>query len=295
MQRAGISHPRDLPLGPVSINSGTAECLVDRDYTSRVTLQVNGVPSSCIDLDDPGFLAFEYMQQMDAVIDKLLEPGPITALHLGAAACALARCWDSTRPGSRQVAIDIDASLTQLVRQWFDLPRSPQLRLRAQDAVETLQQAKAHMFDVIVRDVFAADTTPPALTTNRAAQQAHTALRPGGIYLLNCADRPPLTLARRELATLAQAFTSHDSALPAEARDPIAAGRLALICEPAVLKGRRYGNLVLVAIKAAHEQTPDASAATLERALRSLPVPVHILTGEALRRFIGTASVLEAA
>ncbi|WP_391540494.1 spermidine synthase, partial [Isoptericola variabilis] len=104
-----------LPEGPVEIDTGTAHLERDPDHPERVTLHVNGVPSSALDLADPGFLAFEYMQQMAAVL-ALLPPGPLRVLHLGAAGCALARYVEHERPGSRQLGVDVDARLTTLVR-----------------------------------------------------------------------------------------------------------------------------------------------------------------------------------
>ena len=267
----GSHEPLTYPLGPVAIATGVAELIPDPDSSSRVTLQVNGMPSSFVDLADPGFLAFEYMQIMDAVVGHLF-PGstPISALHLGAGGCTLARAWDWARPGSRQLAVDIDTSLTERVRKWFNLPRAPRLRLRAQDAADALSTAKPDSYDVVVRDVFAGDTTPEPLTTLTAVTNALAALRPGGVYLVNCADKPPLTSTRRELATLSRVVTM-DS--------------VALVAEPAILKSRRYGNLVLVAVKGA----ADLTSPMLARRLRTLPVPAAIVAGEALTKFIGTA------
>ncbi|MGO1934983.1 MAG: spermidine synthase, partial [Cellulosimicrobium funkei] len=87
----------DLPDEPVATTTGTARVERDPDRPSAVTLYVNGVPSSYLDLDDPGMLAFEYMQQMAAVVDEL-HPGPVRALHLGAAGCSLPRWVEHTRP-----------------------------------------------------------------------------------------------------------------------------------------------------------------------------------------------------
>ncbi|WP_242496268.1 spermidine synthase [Xylanimonas protaetiae] len=270
------------------IDTGTAEVVPDLDHSGRVTLQVNGVPSSYLDLDDPGFLAFEYMQQMDAVVAATTD-GPLRALHLGAAGCALARRWDVERPGSRQLAIDVDARLVTLVRAWFDLPRAPRLRLRADDAAAAVATAPPASYDVVVRDVFAGDATPEHLVTRQVAERVAAALRPGGLYLVNCADRPPLDRARRELATLAAAFGP----------DAVASGRLALVAEPGILKGRRYGNLVLAAVRPLPEDAadtddadnaaPDLGAPALARALRALPVPAQVLTADELARFVGTA------
>lgn len=289
-----------LPSGPVGISTGTAEIVRDPDHPERVTLHVNGVPSSGLDLSDPGFLDFEYMQQMAAVL-ALLPPGPLRVLHLGAAGSALARHVEHERPGSRQLGVDLDARLLELVREWFSLPRSPSLRLRADDAGRALAAAHPESYDVVVRDVFAGDTTPGHLVGTGFAAAALRALRPGGVLLLNCADRPPLTVARRELAGLAQVFGPHAAA----------SGRLAAIAEPGILKGRRYGNLVLAAVRPVPEdeaadvvvgdrppspdQSPDLRDPALGRALRTLAVPATLLADEDATRFAGTAAPLATA
>jgi SAM-dependent methyltransferase len=283
-----------LPEGPVAVDTGTARVERDPDHPERVTLYVNEVPSSSLDLADPGFLAFEYMQQMAAVVARL-PAGPLRVLHLGAAGCALARHVEHERPGSRQLGVDVDARLMTLVREWFALPRSPLLRLRADDAGRALASLPAASYDVVVRDVFAGDRTPEHLAGSAFAADAARVLRPGGVLLANCADRPPLALARREVATLAAAFG------PGAA----AAGRLAAIAEHGILKGRRYGNVVLAAVRAPDDAAgavpdgtvpadplPDLRDPALGRALRTLPVPAHALVAAELERFAGTAAPL---
>lgn len=254
---------------------------------------LNGVPSSFVDLDDPTNVGFEYMEIMTAVIDAQTT-GPLDVVHLGAAGCAMARSIDARRPGSRQIGVDIDARLLELARTWFDLPRSPRLRLRSGDARAQLATLASSSVDVLVRDVFAGDATPSHLLTVEFVAEVLRALRPGGLYLVNCADRPPLSTARAEVATLRAAL---DLAVAGGSRrEP---DDLAVITEPSVLKSRRYGNVVLalVAPGGAGDGTgeaPDGFAdARLARALRSLAVPSHILSGaEEIARFAGTAAVL---
>ncbi|PRZ05591.1 methyltransferase family protein [Isoptericola sp. CG 20/1183] len=273
-----------LPVGPVPIDTGTAHLEQDPDHAARVTLHVNGVPSSCLDLADPGFLAFEYLQQMAAVVD-LLPPGPVRALHLGAAGCALPRQIEHVRPDSRQLGVDIDARLLTLVREWFSLPRSPRLRLRADDAGHALASLPAASFDVVVRDAFDGDTTPGHLVGRAFAGAALRVLRPGGLLLVNCADRPPLERTRQELASI----------VPSLDEDAVADGRLAVVAEPAVLKGRRYGNVVIAAVapgSADPAAGPDLGDAGLARALRSLAVPARVLVGDELARLVGSAAPL---
>jgi spermidine synthase len=252
----------------VPIGTGTAELQVAIDQPDLVTLMINGVPSSCVDLADPRHLEFEYHQQMAAVVDSM-PPGPLTALHLGAGACTLPRWLDATRPGSRQVAVDIDEVLVRLVREWFALPRSPALRLRVGDARATLAAAPDASVDLVVRDVFADDRTPPSVTTRGAAAEVRRVLRPGGLYLANCADRPPLSLARAEVATLREVLDD-----------------VMVVAEPGVMRGRRYGNLVLVA-----GGTLDVAA--LARALRCLPVPARLLEPDEAATFARGARAIE--
>lgn len=261
--------PARLPAGPVTIATGTARLVVDPDSPTVVTLLVNGVPSSCLDLDDPSYLEFEYHQQMAAVIDRLA-PGPLRALHLGAGACTLARWLDDARPGSRQLAVDVDAVLVDLVREWFALPRSPALRLRVAEAGDALSSLPDGGWDVVVRDVFDGEVTPAPLTTLGAAEQVRRVLRPGGLYLVNCVDRPPLALARAEAATLAATL-----------------GPVLVIAEPGVLRGRRYGNVVLAAGR------DDLDLAALGRALRTLPVPARLLDPDDVAEFARSASPIE--
>jgi hypothetical protein len=68
------------------------------------------------------------------------------------------------------------------------------------------------------------------LTTLEFCLLVKEILRPGGVYLLNTADGMPFRILGAEIATLAAAFR-----------------HLAVITEPAVFRGRRHGNVVLVA------------------------------------------------
>ena len=270
-QRDAHRRPRGvaLPEGPVPISTGFAELRTERHAPGQVTVLVNGVPSSFNDIDDPRWLEFEYMQYMAAVIGRLTD-GPLTVVHLGAGACTFARWVDAVRPGSAQLAVDIDAELVRLAREWFDLPRSPALRLRVGEAREAVAAMAERSVDVVIRDAFANDSTPAHLCTVEFAGQVARVLRPGGVYLANCADRPPLGLARAEAATLRAVFDD-----------------VAVVAEPGQVKGRRHGNVVLAG---AHRRMLDDAA--LARELRSLAVPARLLHGPELDALVSGARPL---
>ena len=89
---------------------------------------------------------------------------------------------------------------------------------------------------------------------------------------------------------LAAAVEEPVDAVASQARGAAAAvfAHVGVVAEPAVLRGRRYGNLVVVGT-----DDPDLlDDAGLARELRSLPVPARLLTGDELRAFTGRAAPL---
>ena len=220
---------------------------------------LDGAESSFLDLRDPSHLDFEYHQQMDAVLAALRgEGGPLRALHLGGAGCALARAWDVTHPGSQQVAVAIAEILASQVRPWFDLPRSPPRRIRGGDAAEVVAGLRPGQWDVVVRDVFNGGSVPASCTSREFFDSCLRALAPQGLLLVNTAS-VPRALAGAEIATLAGALDGDIS-------------RAFIVADPAAARGRRRGNLVLVA-----RQNPFTAdeLEEAERAVRRLPLPVR--------------------
>lgn len=256
---------RDLPVGPISTTHATVELTTDSGDPNGVMLLIDGAESSHLDLADPSHLVFEYMQQMMAVLEESTAIERLRAVHLGAAGCSLARAIEAQWPNSRQIAVEWDALLAGYVRTWFDLPRSPLLRIRVADAREATESFPAGSKDLIVRDVFVGRQPPEHVRTVEFTRAVSSALTAEGLYLVNTADRPPLALARREAATVTEVFE-----------------HVLAIAEPGVLKGRRYGNVVLAA---AHRPLP---ASLLARRMRSLAVPATVLDAAATREFIGT-------
>nr|WP_243876582.1 fused MFS/spermidine synthase [Streptomyces sp. 846.5] len=225
----------------------------DRDRPNAWTLLLDGTPQSHVDLDDPTRLSFEYQRRFGHLVDLAAAPRqPITALHLGGGALTLARYVAATRPRSRQQVAEIDTALTEFVRRTLPLDRGWQLRVRGGDAREILARSPEAQADLVVADIFAplpADggvrggpggrspgdwssgaRTPAHCASVEFARLAARALRPEGRYAVNITDGGRLDFARGQVATLREAFAE-----------------VALIADPVVLRGRRFGNLVLVA------------------------------------------------
>lgn len=243
--RAGTA-AADALVGRHPIDTGTAELEADPSDPDGFLLTVNDVPSSYVHAD-PTRLDFEYIQWFADVLEAWLPaPEPLKVTHIGGAGCTMARFVAATRPGSTQVVYEIDAALATLARQAFGLKQVTGVRIRAEDGRSGLAGAPAGVADVVIRDAFAGALVPPHLATTGWLEVVQAALTPGGLYAANVADQTQLSLARREAVTAAAAFRN-----------------VALVAEPGQLRGRRYGNVVLLASDA------DLPEQTLTRRLAS--------------------------
>jgi hypothetical protein len=253
-----------------AVGGGLAELVPDLSRGNSWLLFLDGVPQSQVDLDDPAFLEFEYVRRIGHVIDLAFPPGaPLRAAHLGGGALTLPRYVAHTRPRSSQVVAETDVALTNLIRRQLPLPAafSGRIRVRADDARKVLESLRPGGYDLVISDVYAGAKTPFHMTTAQCAQAARRALRPGGLYVINVADGPPLAHARAQVATVGSAFP-----------------RLILIAEPVVLRGRRTGNLVLVA------GDRPLPAEGLRRMTAADPFPARVVTEAELTRFAADAS-----
>ncbi len=255
--------------GEALISTGTVRLERDRDDPDGWLVLVNGVPSSYVDLADPAHLVFEYQQWTAAVLDAVHPPGPLRVVHLGGAGCAFPRYVAATRPGSRQLVLEVDEQLVELVRHSFGASGSAGFRLKVADAREGVAVLPDGSQDALVRDAFVHDRVPDHLVTVEFLRDVSRALAPGGVWVANLADRPPMPRARAEVATAAEVFT-----------------HVAVLAEPGVFRGRRYGNALLVA---SQDPLPEQA---LVRALSGGAAPARLVAGTDARHFSAGAAVV---
>ncbi|MEU1483722.1 fused MFS/spermidine synthase [Streptomyces sp. NPDC005752] len=257
---------------PVSgtVDGGLAELVPDRERPRAWTLLLDGAPQSHVDLDDPSYLSFAYQRRLGHVIDLAAPPGrPLQAVHLGGGAFTLARYIAASRPRSTQQIVEIDAPLVQLVRRELPLDPQARIRVRSVDARAGLARIQDGWADLVIADVFGGARTPAHLTSAEFLTEVRRVLKPGGQYAANLADGPPLAHLRGQVATAASLFPE-----------------LALAADPAVWRGRRFGNAVLVA-----SDLPVA-VAELTRRVAGDPHPGRVEHGRALADFTGGAAVV---
>jgi spermidine synthase len=213
------------------VASGVAELVADPYRTSAWTLLVDGAPQSHVDLADPTHLEFEYVRRMAAAVDAVAPPArPLRVLHLGGGALTLPRYIAAARPGSAQRVVEADGPLVELVRRSLPWDRRLPIRVRVADARAAVAATRDGAYDLVVADVFAGARTPAHLTSAEFVREVARVLTPDGWYLANVADGPPLRYARAQVATIRSVFPE-----------------AVLVADAAVLRRRRFGNLVVLA------------------------------------------------
>jgi hypothetical protein len=260
------------PSATLKVSGYRAVIEPDRWVPGAFTLIVDGTPQSHVNLDDPGQLFFEYVQRIGHVIDQLRMPGePITAVHLGAGAFTLPRYIEATRPGSRQQVIELETDLVDLVREHLPLPRNASIRVRHGDARAVMEKLPAGLrgeVDLLVVDVFSGARTPAHVTSIEFYREAVALLKPDGVIAINAADGPGLAFARGQAATLLTATAD-----------------VAVLAETQILKGRRFGNIVLVG------SPTELPLDWMPRLLAGGPHPSKVVTGSELRNWIAGAPI----
>ncbi len=247
------------------------EVVVDRDDPQGFTMVVGGVPSSYVHLGDPLRLDFEYVRWAGDLLDVLAPAGePLHTVHIGGAGCTLPRYVVATRPRSRQVVLENDPAVIDLARAQFGYSRRSGFRLREADGLAGLAALEDGSFDVVVRDAFVGDTTPAHLQSAAFVAEVARVLAAGGVYVANVADRPGLGLVKREVATASALF-----------------GQVALVGETQHLRGRRYGNVLLIASRVA------LPIGDLTRRVVSGPVPARVVPPADVRALASGASAFD--
>jgi spermidine synthase len=234
------------------------ELVADTEHPGGFMLLMDDVRQSYVDLTDPEYLDFEYMQYLASVLETW-PVGPLAVTHIGGGALTMPRYLNAVRPGSVQIVLEPDTELTALIRDRLPLPRGHRIRIRpvtGRAGIAALGQASA---DLVILDAYADGRVPASLGTAEFFAEVARVLRQDGLLLANLVDEPGFGYLRRVLAAMAASFSE-----------------LVLVSSTDVLRGRRFGNVVL----AASRRPLDINE--LRRRLARQPFPVGLRTGAAL-------------
>ncbi|KQP64331.1 fused MFS/spermidine synthase [Nocardioides sp. Leaf285] len=211
----------------------TYHCAVVEDDPERPdgrVLVLDGVRNSYVDLSDPTYLDFEYVQAAATVVDTAFPAGEaLEAFHLGGGGLTLPRYLAEVRPGTSSVVSEIDAGVIEVDRDRLGLETGPDLEVRVEDGRLGLDRLADDSRDLVVGDAFGGVSVPWHLTTVEAVDDVHRVLRSDGVYVMNLIDHGPLAFVRAETATLREVFD-----------------HVAVLARPAAFAGTAGGNVVVV-------------------------------------------------
>jgi spermidine synthase len=247
-----------------------ARVVADPDRDSGRLLLLDTLRHSYVDLEDPTYLEFEYVQAIAAVADASFPAGQaISALHVGGGGLTLPRYLAEVRPGTRNLVLEVDPGVVEVDREQLGLRTSADLRVRVGDGRVGLAEEPAGERDLVVGDAFGGVSVPWQLTTREALRLVDRALTADGVYAVNLIDHPPLDFVRAELATLREVFD-----------------HVVLLARGPVLAGEDGGNVVAVA-----SQRP-LDTDRIVAAMRGRDLAWQVAEGADLAAFVGDAPVL---
>jgi len=150
--------------------------VVDKD--ERRYLLLDGGVHTIIKPGTPQAL-HPYVHVADLARELFDAPGRILLVGLGGAAAARS----FAREGWQVDAVEIDASVTRVAREYFGL-RPSDARVHTMDGRRYLAEAE-QTYDIIFFDAFGSSAIPFHLITTEAFALARSRLRPGGVLVLN--------------------------------------------------------------------------------------------------------------
>ena len=126
-----------------------------------------------------------------------------------------------------------------------------------------MESAGNERFDLVVTDVYDGAKMPPEVASLQFDMQIRRVLSERGTYVVNVADMPPVHYSRAQAATLRQVFEA-----------------VCAIAEPRMLRGRKFGNIVLAA-------GAELPIDRLARIAAHDEIRGRVLSGTPLNDFIG--------
>jgi predicted membrane-bound spermidine synthase len=237
-------------------------------------LVLDRLTHAAVDLHDPTDLEFGYVRRFADVTAPAragLGSAP-DVLHIGGGGFTFPRYIKAAHPDARQTVLELDPKVYEIAQSELGYVPSHRIDVRLGDARQSIKALPSDSFDLVFGDAFGGLAVPWHLTTTEMLDEIDRVLRPGGAYVVNIIDYPPLRFVRAETATATSVFD-----------------HVAVIARPRTLEGESGGNLVLHA-----SDTPldrggvEASIATWNEGATTgiLSAPGEV------RAFIGESPVL---
>jgi protein-L-isoaspartate O-methyltransferase len=172
----------------------------DPDRPSGRLLRQDHMRASYVDLADLRYLQFNYLRWTRLILRTFKAR---RVLHVGGAACTLARALLAEDPGSRQEVVELDQRVLDIARAHLGLRRQPGLKLRVGDGRVVVAAHGDSAADAIVIDAFLGAHVPRHLVTTKALSEG---ARVAPLTVVNVVDTAGWPEARAIASGLAEAY-----------------------------------------------------------------------------------------
>ncbi len=210
-------------------------CIAIRSEPARPDIKVlvlDRLTHAAVDLRDPTNLVIGYVRRFADATAPLragLGASP-DVLHIGGGGFTFPRYIEWMHPDARQTVLELDPRIYEIAQSELGYVPRDSIDVRLGDARQSIRALPSDAFDLVIGDAFGGLAVPWHLTTAEFLDEVARVLRPGGMYVANIIDYPPLRFVRAEAATVATIFSE-----------------VAVIADLRVIDNEGGGNLVLVA------------------------------------------------
>lgn len=154
--------------------------VTDRDGVR--TLRFERHQQSSMRLDDPFATDIEYVAYLHLTLAVV--PRPARALVIGLGGGTFVKQLWRDHPALTIDAVEIDAEVAAIAREFFALPDDPRIAVHVADGRAFLEASTA-AYDIIVVDAYDDDHIPRPLTTEEFMRLAYAHLAPAGVIAYN--------------------------------------------------------------------------------------------------------------
>jgi protein-L-isoaspartate O-methyltransferase len=178
------------------------DLVVERDpgRPSGRLLRQNDMDASYVDLADARHLEFNYLRWIRIVLRAF---DAHRVVHVGGAACTLARALLAEDRTGRHEVVEVDQRVFDIARAHLGLRRQPALKLRVGDGRAAVAAHADGSADAIVVDAFVGARVPRHLVTSEAISGF---VRVAPLTVVNVVDTAGLPDTRAIAAALAEAY-----------------------------------------------------------------------------------------
>ena len=146
------------------------------------TLRFERNQQSSMLLDDPFATDIEYVAYLHLACAVV--PDPTRALVVGLGGGMLVKQLWRDHPPLTIDAVELDAEVADIAREFFGLPDDPRVAVHVCDGREFVEHHEA-TYDIVVIDAYDDDRIPRHLTTEEFMRAVYSRLRPDGVVAYN--------------------------------------------------------------------------------------------------------------